>query len=106
MTSEGYIPIWIAEVPSMKFLLSLLGSIFNQFDIKSNLGFSIDTIIHIQIRLTSVLAVHVNIFIWGYAPHHLPHLKYHCSPVHTGNMILEFCLDYTRIEELRLILND
>ena len=49
MTSEGYIPIWIAEVPSMKFLVSLLDSKFNQFDIKSNLGFSIDTIIHIQI---------------------------------------------------------
>jgi len=49
MTSEGYIPIWIAEVPSMKFLVSLLDSIFNQFDTKSNLAFSIDTIIHIQI---------------------------------------------------------
>jgi hypothetical protein len=49
MTSEGYIPIWIAEVPSMKFLVSLLDSIFNQFDTKSNLGFSIGTIIHIEI---------------------------------------------------------
>jgi len=49
MTSEGYIPIWIAEVPSMKFLVSLLDSIFNQFDTKSNFGLSIDSIIHIQI---------------------------------------------------------
>ena len=49
MTSEGYIPICIAEVPSMKFLVSLLDSIFNQFDTKSNLGCSTDTIIHIQI---------------------------------------------------------
>jgi len=49
MTSERYIPIWIAEVPSMKFLVSLLDSILNQFDTKMNLAFSIHTIIHIQI---------------------------------------------------------
>jgi hypothetical protein len=49
MTSEGYIPIWIAEVTTMKFLVSILDSILNQFETKINLVFAIQTIIRIQI---------------------------------------------------------
>jgi len=64
--SQRHIYIWIAVKVLTKCLVSLVETIFRQYDVEIIFAYCSDSSIHIQMKPTPAVAVHDNIMISRY----------------------------------------